>query len=123
MHEEVDEMIREADIDGDGQIDYEGERGRIRLALCMLGPGGESWVRVRLASCMLGLRGGVLVHEEVDEMIREADIDGDGQIDYEGEPGQDKVSTLYAGAGGRVLGQGKVSTLYAGVEGESPGSG
>lgn len=24
--EEVDEMIREADIDGDGQVNYEGER-------------------------------------------------------------------------------------------------
>ncbi len=29
--EEVEEMIREADIDGDGQVNYEGER------LCMSG--------------------------------------------------------------------------------------
>lgn len=28
-----------------------------------------------------------LTDEEVDEMIREADIDGDGQVNYEGEPG------------------------------------
>lgn len=33
--EEVDEMIREADIDGDGQVNYEGERARARSA----GPG------------------------------------------------------------------------------------
>lgn len=32
--EEVDEMIREADIDGDGQVNYEGE----------LAPGSVSWV-------------------------------------------------------------------------------
>lgn len=36
---EVDEMIREADIDGDGQINYDGEWfvhcfGRILIAVC-----------------------------------------------------------------------------------------
>ena len=29
--EEVDEMIREADIDGDGQVNYEGERAVLLL--------------------------------------------------------------------------------------------
>lgn len=33
--EEVDEMIREADIDGDGQVNYEGELRGIRRA-CLL---------------------------------------------------------------------------------------
>ena len=36
--------------------------------------------------------------------------------------GQDKVSTVYAGAEGG-LGQDKVSTIYAGAEGESLVSG
>jgi hypothetical protein len=31
---------------------------------------------------------------QVDEMIREADIDGDGQVNYEGEL-QTKISTLW----------------------------
>lgn len=30
-----------------------------------------------------------LTDEEVDEMIREADIDGDGQVNYEGESERD----------------------------------
>jgi calmodulin len=33
-----------------------------------------------------------LTDEEVDEMIREADIDGDGQVNYEGM----QISLLYS---------------------------
>lgn len=35
--EEVDEMIREADIDGDGQVNYEGEGGRAACTDCPKG--------------------------------------------------------------------------------------
>ena len=59
--EEVDEMIREADIDGDGQVNYEGKKGDRRL-----------W---RHAS-KEGL----------------SDINGDGQVNYEG-----KIQVQYLG--------------------------
>lgn len=35
-----------------------------------------------------------LTDEEVDEMIREADIDGDGQVNYEGEEGPEGAGDL-----------------------------
>lgn len=46
---------------------------------------------------MFGTIGEKLSDSEVDEMIREADVDGDGQINYEGEsrvvcPGRRLVS-------------------------------
>lgn len=37
------------------------------------------------ASAMMTNLGEKLTDEEVDEMIREADIDGDGQVNYEGK--------------------------------------
>ena len=34
--EEVDEMIREADVDGDGQVNYEGEKDDLFNKFCLV---------------------------------------------------------------------------------------
>ena len=38
--------------------------------------------------------GETLTDEEVDEMVREADIDGDGQVDYEGQSKVDQCTCI-----------------------------
>lgn len=50
--------------------------------LCQDGNGYISAAELRHVMTNLGEK---LTDEEVDEMIREADIDGDGQVNYEGE--------------------------------------
>ena len=60
--EEVDEMIREADIDGDGQVNYEGELCLSRRCVCVSGKGcacgvcvlGRGCVCDVVCVCMLG---------------------------------------------------------------------
>lgn len=38
-----------------------------------------------VCACSMLVAGEKLTETEVEEMIREADVDGDGQINYEGE--------------------------------------
>lgn len=95
--EEVNEMVSQADVDGDGQIDY----GEFVKMMTDLG----GWSAARTLTHVLGFRvfdedgsgsisasefrqvmsnlGEKLTDTEVDEMIRQADVDGDGEIDYD----------------------------------------
>ncbi|XP_075183887.1 neo-calmodulin-like [Anomaloglossus baeobatrachus] len=95
--EEVDEMFREADIDEDGEINYE-EFVQMMPAKIMRGRDSEEDIKAafhvfdkdengfisaaELRHVMIHM-GESLTDEEVDEMIREADINEDGQINYE----------------------------------------
>ena len=57
------------------------------------GNGFISRAELKHAMCNLGER---LTEEEVDEMIRDADVDGDGQVNYEGNnPGSNPTSIFF----------------------------
>lgn len=63
----------------------------LELCVCQDGNGYISAAELRHVMTNLGEK---LTDEEVDEMIREADIDGDGQVNYEGT-GLSSHSYLY----------------------------
>ena len=75
------EAFKVFDKDGNGYI----SPAELRQVMTSLG----ALLLIHLRPLVLVLRsplriGEKLTEEEVDEMIREADIDGDGQINYEG---------------------------------------
>ena len=74
--EEIREAFRVFDKDGNGYISAAELRYEFELPLC--GSSGDLYFRHVMTNL-----GEKLTDEEVDEMIREADIDGDGQVNYE----------------------------------------
>ena len=94
--EEVYEMIREADMDGDGQVNCEefvammaqkmkdsDREEEIREAFCVFDRDGNGFISAAELRHVMTNIGDKLTDEEVDDMIREADIDGDGQVNCE----------------------------------------
>ena len=101
---EIDEMMREADRDGDGQIDYaefvrmmsplespvkrlieyfEKLEADIRQAFRLFDRDSNGLISAEeLSHVMKNNIDGKMTDNEIDEMMREADSDGDGQIDY-----------------------------------------
>lgn len=93
---ELQDMINEVDVDGNGNIDFKEFLGLMARkmrdtdteeelieAFKVFDRDGNGLVSsVELKHVMLSL-GEKITDEEVDEMIKEADIDGDGFINYE----------------------------------------
>ena len=94
---ELKDMINEVDIDGNGTIDFpefltmmarksmgSDSDEEIKEAFRVFDKDGNGFISSEeLRQVMVNL-GENLTKEEIDEMIREADIDGDGQVNYEG---------------------------------------
>ncbi|OEH79951.1 hypothetical protein cyc_01598 [Cyclospora cayetanensis] len=108
---ELQDMINEVDADGNGTIDFpefltlmarkmkdtDSEEELIEAFKVFDRDGNGLISAAELRHVMTNL-GEKLTDEEVDEMIREADIDGDGQINYE-----EFVGMMLAKGGSKVL--------------------
>lgn len=93
---ELQDMINEVDADGNGSIDFPefltmmarqmkdiDSTQEIKEAFRVFDKEGKGYISAAdLRNVMTNL-GEKLTDEEIDEMIREADIDGDGLINYE----------------------------------------
>ena len=94
---ELQDMINEVDIDGNGTIEFteflgmmakkmkesDGEE-ELREAFRVFDKDGNGFISGSELRHVMTTLGEKLTDEEVDEMIREADLDGDGMVNYEG---------------------------------------
>ena len=94
--QELHEMIAEVDIDGNGKIDFEefvslmNRRSKetdieeeVINAFKVFDKDGSGLIASNELRQVMTSLGDRLTDEEADEMIREADVDGDGYINYE----------------------------------------
>ncbi|CAF3805544.1 unnamed protein product [Adineta steineri] len=96
---ELQDMINEVDADGNGTIDFPefltmmarkmkdtDSEEEIREAFRVFDKDGNGFISAAELRHVMTNLGEKLTDEEVDEMIREADIDGDGQFSLKDDP-------------------------------------
>jgi len=94
--EEIRDMIEEADTDGNGTIEFpefvvmmakqarESDAGdEIREAFTMFDKNGDGYISYYEFRDVVAALGGDLSDKQVEDMVREADTDGDGQISFD----------------------------------------
>ncbi|EFN51276.1 hypothetical protein CHLNCDRAFT_59820 [Chlorella variabilis] len=92
---ELQDMINEVDADGNGTIDFPefiqlmarkmkdtDSEAELMEAFKVFDKDGNGFISAAELRHVMTNLGEKLTEEEVDEMIREADTDGDGQVDY-----------------------------------------
>ena len=93
---ELQDMINEVDADGNGTIDFPeflnlmarkmkdtDSEEELHEAFKVFDKGGNGTISAAELRHVMTNLGEKLTDEEVDEMIREADVDGDGEVNYE----------------------------------------
>merc|ERR1711916_295129 len=106
---ELQDMINEVDADGNGTIDSEEE---ILEAFKVFDKDGDGYISAAELRHVMTNLGEKLADEVVHEMLREADIDGDGQINYEEFVKMMMSSKLNPNRGHLGLGPGGRDTAY-----------
>lgn len=94
--EEVQSMISEVDEDGSGEIDFEEflklmvakqanmtMEEELRGAFNVFDKDGSGYISSQELKQVLENLGELLTDEEVDEMMKEADLDCDGQVNFD----------------------------------------
>lgn len=94
--EELEDMVREVDVDGNGTIDFDeflqmmsrkmketDTEEEIKEAFKIFDKDSNGFISPSELKNVMNHLGEKLTDEEVEEMIKEADLDGDGQISYE----------------------------------------
>merc|ERR1712010_280729 len=93
---EIQDMVNQVDKDGSGMIDFpeflsmmslkqesENAEDEIREAFQVFDGDGNGFINRQELACVMGNLGETLTQEEIQGMIDQADIDGDGCINYE----------------------------------------
>eukprot|EP00092_Neocalanus_flemingeri_P001216 GFUD01001295.1.p1 GENE.GFUD01001295.1~~GFUD01001295.1.p1 ORF type:complete len:150 (+),score=55.52 GFUD01001295.1:74-523(+) len=93
---EIQDMVNQVDKDGTGSIDFpeflemmsmkadsENAEDEIREAFKVFDGDGNGYINRQELACVMGNLGEALTPAEIQGMIDEADVDRDGQINYE----------------------------------------
>jgi len=93
---EIQDMVNQVDKDGTGSIDFpeflmmmsikadsENAEDEIREAFQVFDGDGNGFINRQELACVMGNLGEALTPAEIQGMIDQADVDGDGQINYE----------------------------------------